>query len=122
MAVQIINNGSDTLFFPDDFLVSGPTGQINMLELDQTYELLLQDKYHNKHAPIVIGQDFGNSVINSTGVGIKRKMEDKVNEYFYLELEEYYLWPCYVAPEVRMIGLIGLEVEKDTPIEFQLRN
>lgn len=122
MAVQIINDSPDTLFFPDDFLVSGPLGPLSLLELDQTYELLLQDKYNNKYAPIVLGRGFGDSVVDGLGVGIKREIENKANERFYLELDKYYLWPCYIAPGDKTVGVIGLKVQKGPPLSFQLKN
>lgn len=119
LALQIVNDGPDTLWFPQDFYALGPSGQVNILWADMVYDRLLQDKYQRKAGlEVPIGRGFGDAVVNNAGLGIKRSIEKSANEKFSQELDDFYLAPCYIAPGVTMIGLVALKVEPDTYLRF----
>ena len=122
LALRIVNDGPDTLSFPQDFYVLGPSGQVNILWADMVYDRLLQDKFQQKAGlEVPIGRGFGDAVVNNAGLGIKRSIERSANEKFGQELGSFYLAPCYIAPGVTMVGLVGLKVEKDTYLRFGVK-
>jgi hypothetical protein len=118
LAVRINNDGPDTLFFPENFLVKTKLDTLSMLHMEEAYELLCQT--------IVEDNDYEVEglieLLISLPIEINNMIvQPKANKNFNTELEEYYLLPCYIAPGVSMIGLLALDVEKDTPLWFGLK-
>ncbi len=122
LALRIVNDGPDTLSFPQDFHVLGPSGPLNILWADMVYDRLLQDKYLSRgNYEVPLGRGFGDAMINNMGLNIKRSTEQRANELFSQELDDFYLVPCYIAPGVSMVGLVGLKVEQDTYLRFGVK-
>ncbi|WP_020534500.1 hypothetical protein [Lewinella cohaerens] len=124
LALRIVNDRPDTLLFPEDFYVLGPNGgdSLNILWADMVYDRLLQDKYQKKgNYEVPLGRGFGDAMINNMGLSVKRSTEKKANELFSQELDDFYLVPCYIAPGVSMVGLVGINVERDTYLRFGVK-
>ncbi|MEZ4932580.1 MAG: hypothetical protein R2788_10730 [Saprospiraceae bacterium] len=117
LALRIENVGTDTLFFPGDFYVMAGRDSLYLLTSDEAGEALRQ----------TTAEDSGNGAVevdapllNATKDIFNAATQVKANLRFAKELEEFYLFPCLVAPGVSRVGLQAMEVTAGKPLTFGL--
>jgi hypothetical protein len=117
IAIKIENNSTDTLYFPGNLSVISPITALYMLEMEEAYEAIRQDIVERSE-----GQErtFGEFLLHLPRSVTNLILQTKANKRFREELDEYYLLQCYIEPGVSMIGLLGVDVKKDTPLKFVL--
>ncbi|MDB4728160.1 hypothetical protein OAF63_05145 [Saprospiraceae bacterium] len=117
LAIKIENNSTDTLYFPGNLSVIAQTTALYMLEMDEAYEAIRQDIVERSETQ---ERTFGEWLLHLPRFITNLILQTKANKKFREELDEYYLLHCYIAPGVTMIGLLGVDVKKDTPLKFVL--
>jgi hypothetical protein len=118
-AIEIRNNSKDTLYLPEDLCVFGPDGFYYILTKNEAFNAICQSDWDEDPD---FQDDLIEDVLIFTIAAANFSKEVKANKLFMDELDKYYLTPCLVAPKTVTIGLLAMDVDKGTPIEFLLRS
>ncbi len=118
LAVRIENNGTDTLYFPEDFGIKLGQEYVFMLTKDETVGVFKRGATSDFGASETgrLEELFLSLILVFVDAGNRGNM----NRRFAKEMDEFYLWPSTIAPGVSTVGLLGVEVEKGTPLLFVL--
>ena len=127
LAVRIANFGNDTLFIPDDLLIEGRDNCVFPLEMNEAIEVFIQDNpvmdEVGSLANVQVNTGWGWVVPIAVSIPglINNSIEEKANERFIKEMEDYYLIYSNVPPGETVSGLIALPVAPNTPLDFSKR-
>ena len=120
LAISIENDGPDTLLFPEDFRVLAGVQPPFMFTMEESIDLLRQRNNINMTVDEI--EDLAFVILILPCAVVNAVIEHRANKRFSNELKEYYLWPAYIAPGHAVGGLLALDVELHTALEFVILN
>lgn len=119
LALRIQNHGPDTLFLPDDFLVTTGPETLYLLPLEEAAETLSQ----------TTAEEAGSGAVEvevPSGLAVTRDIfnaftQVKANIRLAKEMEEHYLLPGALPPGCTVTGLLALPVASGAPLKFSVK-
>lgn len=114
LALRIVNDSADTLRFPEEVFIFSGMDTLWPLYLGEVGEALRQTRSEDGGA-VEVETGFLISLLEGIATDA---VEDKANQKFGEELDEYYLVFSDILPGTAVVGLVALDVKRGTPFRF----